>query len=496
MKEKIIHTLGSNTPYYFLLLIFAFMAIFNINYNSAFNDEAIYIVIGRMGLFGSDWWSYGASQWMAGLPYIYPVLTSLVYQTGGLIASRLLNVVFAILMVEEVFRFSNLLKLSDKKTVFISSLTAAFLVGFSSIGMFVGRLATYDMPSFLLLLFSINSFLKAGKHKNGKYYFLSFLTLYLSFLTKITTAFFFPPLLIFSLFIIKRRSKLHKKLAKYYFFIPFAAGIVLYTIFYSQNLLSYMASQRALGLTQDYSEIFGVIQKTSGFIILLAIPSAILIMRHKKYLKLFTLLTLAGVIPLSHLILKRLHTLDKHLLLTNIFLSVIVGYAITYFVVKYKRKFDKFLKKFKLKNNAITALHYLVILVPAFFYIKFSYDQLNQLEHQWKDSTNVEQFLMQNVSQDDKILTQSGSAIVLALYDILPLPKNAVTLDWIDYSGLTNERAYIQALEDKYFDYIELNSEESLNDNLLTEIRQRLDGNYSLVYNKNGFEVFKKNENI
>jgi hypothetical protein len=44
-----------------LLLASFIIRILNLNYNTAFNDEAIYIVIGRMGLFASDWWSYGAN---------------------------------------------------------------------------------------------------------------------------------------------------------------------------------------------------------------------------------------------------------------------------------------------------------------------------------------------------------------------------------------------------------------------------------------------------
>ena len=84
--------------------------VINLNYNSAFNDEGIYIVVGRMGLFENDWSSYGANFWMAGLPYIYPPLSALAFQTGGLIGSRLLNIFFGVFLVEEIYR------LFDKKT--------------------------------------------------------------------------------------------------------------------------------------------------------------------------------------------------------------------------------------------------------------------------------------------------------------------------------------------------------------------------------------------
>ncbi|MCL5432698.1 MAG: hypothetical protein M1524_01095 [Patescibacteria group bacterium] len=71
LKKKLISWSKGNSHTAFLLLIltFAFVVrIININYNTAFNDEAIYVVIGRMGLFTNDWWSYGAKLWMAGVP--------------------------------------------------------------------------------------------------------------------------------------------------------------------------------------------------------------------------------------------------------------------------------------------------------------------------------------------------------------------------------------------------------------------------------------------
>ena len=74
----------------YCILFFALLIrVIGINYNSAFNDEAIYVVVGRLGIFANDWWSYGAKLWMAGLPYIYPPLTALAYEVGGLAGSRL-----------------------------------------------------------------------------------------------------------------------------------------------------------------------------------------------------------------------------------------------------------------------------------------------------------------------------------------------------------------------------------------------------------------------
>src|SRR3989304_10223442 len=71
----------------------------NLSYNSPFNDEAIYIVIGKMGLFGGDWTSYNAASWMAGLPFLYPPLAGVGFELGGIVGARMLSVVFGVLSV-------------------------------------------------------------------------------------------------------------------------------------------------------------------------------------------------------------------------------------------------------------------------------------------------------------------------------------------------------------------------------------------------------------
>ena len=86
-----------------ILIISFLLRVVNLNYNSPFNDEAVYIVIGKMGVFGGDWFSYNAKNWMAGFPYFYPTLTALSYITGGIVGSRFLSVMFGIMSIEAVY---------------------------------------------------------------------------------------------------------------------------------------------------------------------------------------------------------------------------------------------------------------------------------------------------------------------------------------------------------------------------------------------------------
>ncbi len=319
--------LASSIIFYLILFLAFVVRVINLNYNSAFNDEAIYIVIGRMGLFASDWWSYGAKLWMAGLPYIYPSLSALAYQTGGLVSSRFLNVIFGVILVEEVYRFTSLLNLYDKRTNTAAALIAAFIAAFSGIGIFVSKLATYDMPSFLLLLVGINSFLKAKHFSNGKYYFLTFLCLFLAFLTKIVIAIFLPILFVASILIMRNRPPKHKKLAITYLYMPFAISTALYFYFYGQNLLTYISTHKNMGGSDNYLSIPSLIWSEVKIPLILFLPSAFLIIQSKKLKVLISLTILSAAIPIFHLVFSRFATLDKHLFLTIIFLSVVVGYG-------------------------------------------------------------------------------------------------------------------------------------------------------------------------
>jgi len=466
---------------FYIILISAFIVrTVNLNYNSAFNDEAIYIVIGRMGLFASDWWSYGARLWMAGLPYIYPTLSALAYQTGGLVGSRFLNVIFGVILVEEVYRFTNLLNLFDKRTNTVASLIAVFLAAFSGIGIFVSKLATYDMASFLLLIVGINCFLKAKYFLNGKYYFLAFLCLFAAFLTKIIIAVFFPILLVISFFITRTRSTQHKKLAFTYLYALSFLGVALYFYFYRDNLITYILTHNNLGKAEDYLSIPSLIWREAKIPLILLLPAAFMLVKANKTKALVALIALSAIIPVFHLALFRYATLDKHMYLTIIFLSIIAGYGSSLIILS------------KNKLVAITAKGLLPLV--AFLYLVNSYQVLYDHEHDWKNTASLQSYLRQNVKPGDKVLTEEGGAVIFALYDKVFPPVNIVTFDWIDYSGLKDNRGYLQAITDVYFDYIELDEEFVGNDSLKSEIRQNLSANYSLINKQDSFEIYEKNE--
>lgn len=470
----------SISPFY-IILIGAFLTrVIHLNYNSAFNDEGIYIVIGRMGLFAHDWWSYGAKLWMAGLPYVYPPLSALAYELGGLSGARLLNVIFGVLLVEEVYRFTKLLHLYDKKVNEIAALIAAFLAAFSGIGIFLSKFATYDMPSFLLFMIGINSFLKAKYFANGKYYFLAFLCLFTAFLTKIVIAIFFPILFVLSLIQFRTMTSKDKKRMISYLYAPFLIAVAIYILFYQENILTFIATHKDQGKTAGLAPILSLIWDEVHILLLLFVPSAIGFIASKKTKMLATLSVLSFVIPVFHMALLRYATLDKHLYLTILFLSVIVGYGTSLAISSHNR-----ISKVLIKVGIPIVLAWYLLNAQHILYIR---------EHDWDDNIDTQNYLRENAQLGDKVLTQGGGAIILALYDKIFPPKNIVTFDWIDYSGLVGERGYAQAVTDGYFDFIELNS--GVNDTIpLTKIiKDNLSETYYLAYKNNASEIYEKHE--
>lgn len=465
---------------FYIILIFSLLVrVINLNYNSAFNDEGIYIVIGKMGLFVGDWWSYGANLWMAGLPYIYPSLTALAYQIGGLIGSRVLNVFFGVLLIEEVYRFTRILALYDGQTNRVAAIISAFFAAFSGIGLYVSELATYDVLSFFLMLLSINSFLKAANFDNGKYYFLCAVALLSAFFTKIIIAVFYPALFIAALYILKNRPRLHLRLAIIYLFTPFFIGMLLYSSLNLGNLLTYVVTHKEMGKADSIVDIFAEISHITGFVAACSLPAIPIFIRTKKTAILLSLALFSMIIPFFHLTLNREQTLNKHLYLTLIFLSTIAGYGAAYLILSKKRV---------VKSISLGAL-----VIVSIFYFVSSQKLLHELQNEWVNTNDLQLFLKANVHEGNKILTENGGAVILALYDITFPPKNIVTFDWIDYSNLTGNAGYLQAIEDRYFDFIELDNQFAGGDVLRASILTQMGEDYNIIYNSGSFQVYERN---
>ena len=461
-----------------VVLVAAFLVrVVNLNYNSPFNDEAIYVVIGKMGVFGWDWFSYNAKAWMPGLPYAYPVIAALSYQIGGIIGSRFLNVLLGVLILEEVYRFTLLVNLFDEKTNKVAGVIAATLAGFSSVGLYVSRLAVLDLPSFFFLMFGTNSLIKAVRTNNGKYFFVSSVSLLVAFAMKVVVASFFPFLVAISFFWVYKNNKKSFHYWLKYFFFPLFLGALAYFVSNVSGTLSYANAQ----VNREYDPIpvvLNIIWENTNLFLLILLPSALYLgIIKRKFIQTNLLLLFSVLVPFTHVVLHRHSTLSKHVYLLVLFSAPVVGYALASLT--------------NVKNKYARAVTSVFVASYLLFYSLSYAPNLNRLEHEWVSTTDVGKFMYSRSNPNTRILTEAGSATTLVLYDKI-FPTNITTYDWFIYLGKQDEDAYLQAVKDGYFDLIEINGGYDTKIEMRQKLREVLVNNYQLVYKKEPFEVYEK----
>jgi hypothetical protein len=115
---------------------------------TAFGDEALYLSAGHL-----EWshWLHGApipvyQTWFSGGPVIYPPIEAIADSLGGLVAARLLSLVFMLGATSFVWGAATRL-LDDQRVSFFAAALFAALAPTLHLGSF----ATYDAPALLLL---------------------------------------------------------------------------------------------------------------------------------------------------------------------------------------------------------------------------------------------------------------------------------------------------------------------------------------------------------
>jgi Dolichyl-phosphate-mannose-protein mannosyltransferase len=116
--------------------------------STAFGDEALYLSAGHL-----EWshWLHGTpipdyQTWFSGAPVIYPPIGAIADSVGGLVAARLLSLVFMLGVTAFVWGTATRL-LDDERAAFFAAATFAVLAPTLHLGSF----ATYDAAALLLL---------------------------------------------------------------------------------------------------------------------------------------------------------------------------------------------------------------------------------------------------------------------------------------------------------------------------------------------------------
>ncbi len=464
----------------------------NLNYNAPFNDEAVYVIVGLMGIFERDWWTYNASVWIPGVQYLYPSLTAIAYNFGGITASRFVNVLLGVFLVETIFLLTSTIHYQISKkdvksestlnaSTILAGLIAAIIISSSEISLYVSRLATYDMPSFTFLFFSLLLLIHFKPLTSGRRYFYAALFLALSFLTKIITGIYLPLIIVYFYLYAAKIGKSDLEFYKKYFLVPLAVILILFLVISFNSLSIYYSSQQQLskGELQKISEMIWDNSKYIWGFWLLGTVGLLL----KKQFYTWVTLTLSALwIICFHLVTSRTLSMDKHLLLMIGFLAIVSGLGI-----------GNILNFIKPKAFKIPATVLVLIVLAGYSF--FSYQKLDKFNTAWQNTYQVENALYPMVKSGDKILTESGSTIILSTY-YKNFPPNTSTFDWLEYRHKTGDEAYKMAVRDGYFDLIQLEDTshfKSEHNAYLSElVKKNMEMNYQLVFDQEGFLIYKR----
>jgi hypothetical protein len=455
--------------------------VININYNSPFNDEAIYIVVGKQLLTNFNISYFDAFSWMSGFPYLYPPVSGLLYMLGGISLSRIFNVFVLGVYAYVTFKITQSL---NKKGSFFTGIISTILIGFSVTGYYVARLATYDLPSYLFLLLSFYPLLTIEKCKKdeevkGKYLNSALLLIFGSAL-KYTVAIYAPILLLVGYLKLKQTKKDIRNIR--HFVYPIILTGVVFGLFQLPSLLTFFTEEVVQVEKFFVSDILSIIFDQTKYILPFYIIGSFGLLNRKDWKKLL-LINLSGLwIILFHIFTKRVLTIEKHIMISVTFLSVISDIGISNLIDSFKNRFLKWIL-------------YLFATIALVFYIFLSYQKSQEYNEYWVNTNDAETYLSENVKGKEIILTELGDSTTLALQDKLNL-NNIITFDWFVYDNKEGEPAYITALEDNYFNYIILVSDTILKDSLHQSVHkiiiENINDNYEIIYDAGNITIYKR----
>lgn len=133
--------------------------------------------------------------------------------------------------------------------------------------------------------------------------------------------------------------------------------------------------------------------------------------------------------------------------------------------------------------------------VILLFFAYLSYVDIHYFNNMWEDSSKVLTYLKNNIEMGDKVLAEVGAGAILATFE-KNYPPYTTTFDWFQYGELTGKQAYLSAINDGYFDWIELDSNsqtsQAIHSSMHNMVLENLSGNYKKVFSSDGFVVFKR----
>lgn len=439
------HLASSRLALLFILIFQATISLLLLH-NTAFEDEALYMFAGRQII--AHWRDYhvmvdGYGFFFSGYPNLHPVIAGMLDMIGGVEAARMLSLALMLAVTACVFWTTQVL-IDDA-----SAMLAALLFSFQGSVLFLGRLATHDSLCFMLLAAATVLALLASATGALWQACAMGALLALSMASKYAGLLFVPS--IFALLIWRGIHAQGKRVTLTMLGASVCSllltSVVVYQFsgegvaqgFYTTTLHRVVSGRAPLAMMLDAQFKWG------GLIFILGlIGLAMKGMDLGTGLLLFATSLLA---PVFHLAKGEMVSMHKHIAFALFFMMPLAGYAVARLVFH--------------GRSALGALRLAGFAICLFALITGA-RQAYILYHGWSSSSELIGFLRTQVRPgNDRYLAEEFNVARYYLADRAD-PNQWTSLDYFVYTDKQGQHhsgkdAYVSAINDEYFELIELN---------------------------------------
>jgi hypothetical protein len=416
-------------------------------HNTAFQDEGLYLLAGRQILLswlGRTPYLEPYGLYFSGYPSFYPVIGGVLDFLGGLEAARLFSLLCMLIVTSCVYFLAK--RLFNRK----SAVIAAFLFAFQGSALFLGRLATYDAFCLCLLALTIVFCLRASRATSARLCLLIGPMLVLIVAAKYAGLLFVPTVLTFFAWWCWKYKGLEEMFVRLVvvLFSLGLSGVVAYANMDQQVLtgLGFTTTNRASMVGASPIPIIEHIALMMGIFFGLALLGLLLCGRPRLSIGLL-LFGSALLAPLYHIYKGEFVSLDKHLAFSMFFLAPLAGFAIASCVGLWLPRSIR--------------LSWAIALLICLLTVPMGLEQAGILYGDWPSSAQLTAFLHARVQPGvGHYLAEDFDVLRYNLKDETDLWQWA-SLDYFVYTdnknhNLLGEAAYKTAIQEGYFDLIEL----------------------------------------
>ena len=433
-------------PLPLILLLQAITSLFALR-NTAFQDEALYLSAGQqifLSWEGKTSYLEPYGLYFSGYPSFYPVMAGVLDLLGGLEAARLFSLLCMLIVTTCVYCMT--LQFFERK----SALVAAFLFACEGSVLFLGRLATYDALCCCLLALAVILCLRAGKAASTRWCLALGPLLVLQVAAKYAGLLFVPTVLALLAWWSWKHQGRKGMLVRLKITL-FSLGVVGFIALMDLDQqaftgLSVTTINRVSFTNTPPIMVIEHIALVEGIFFGLGFL-ALLFCGRQRLLIWLLLFGSALLVPFYHTYKGELISLDKHLAFSMFFLAPLAGCTIV--------SLAGLLQKYTVGLSWVAAGALCLLTLPP------GLVQASALYEGWPSDTQLTAFLRPRVHKAmGHYLAEDFYVLRYNLEDETDMWQWS-SLDYFVYTDkdkhyLSGEAAYRSAIQDGYFDMIEL----------------------------------------